>query len=54
LADWLSVHVRRGANSVANELAKAAVKQVIDRIWMKEILRCAYDIVLLEQHAIFI
>ena len=38
--------------SVAHNLSKATVRQVIDEIWMKDISSCIYDIVLFEQHFI--
>jgi hypothetical protein len=47
--------LKRGANSAVHELAKAAVKQIIDQVLMKEIHRCCvYDIVLLVQHGLFL
>jgi hypothetical protein len=46
--------LKRGANSAVHELAKAAVKQIIDQVLMKEIHRCVYDIVLLVQHGLFL
>jgi hypothetical protein len=38
----------------AHSLAKAVVKQVIDQVWIEEILKCICDIVLLEQFTLFL
>jgi hypothetical protein len=47
--------LKRGANSVAHQLAKAAVKQInyISSLNGRNSRRCVYDTVVLEQHALF-
>jgi ribonuclease HI len=37
-------HVRRTQNRAAHGLAKEAVREVIDRVWMEEIPSCIFDI----------
>lgn len=49
---WQIVHVNKEVNYVAHGLAKAAIKHVIDQVWMKEISNYICDIVLLEQYAL--
>ena len=40
---------------LCHELTKAAVKQIINQVWREEeIWGCTYDIILLEQHALFL
>lgn len=49
---WLIRHTKREANSAAHQLAKAAVKQVMDRVWIEEIPEGIHDVVFLEQSAL--
>ena len=44
---WSVEHVKRGANGAAHGLAKHAVNNIADSIWMEEILRCSYQSFLL-------
>jgi hypothetical protein len=46
---WMVSHVKREANSAAHHLAKFALLCPTEQIWMEEIPKCIYDIVLLEQ-----
>jgi ribonuclease HI len=52
-SSWRVSHISRVANSAAHGLAKAAVKHIIDQVWMEEIPICICDVVLLEQSALF-
>ena len=45
---WCICHVRWDANSPVYSLAKAAIKQIIDDVWMEEIPNCICNFVLLE------
>jgi hypothetical protein len=49
---WQIRHIQRVASSAAYGLAKAAVKQSIDRVWIEEIPEGIRDIVVLEQYAL--
>jgi len=51
--NWQIRHIRRVAKIAAHCIAKAAVKQVIDSVWMKEIYICIRDTILLKQSALF-
>ena len=52
LRSWTVGHVKRAANSAAQHLAKEAVRDFIDKVWMEEVLMCIYDIVSLELTAL--
>lgn len=54
LSSWQTLHTYHGVNSAAHGLAKAAIRQVINVIWIKEIYSCICDIVLLEQYPLFL
>jgi hypothetical protein len=49
LKSWQINHVKRYANSAAHVLAREAIKNVIDRVWVEETPNCIYGIVLGEQ-----
>jgi ribonuclease HI len=49
---WQMMHVRRDSNHAAHELAKAALKNVIDRRWDFSFPECIGDIVLMGRLAI--
>jgi ribonuclease HI len=51
LRSWQINHVKRDANSAAHVLAREAIKNVIDRVWVEETPNCIYGIVLREQFA---
>lgn len=51
---WEIGHVKRGANSAAHGPAKVATKEPIDQIWMEEIPSSVFDIISLEQFALFV
>jgi ribonuclease HI len=51
---WEAGHARRTVNGAAHGLAKAAIKDPGDRIWIKEIPSIIYDIVTIEQIALSI
>jgi hypothetical protein len=40
-------HAKKNANFAMHGLAKAATKQVMDYVWIKETLMCIYDIITL-------
>jgi hypothetical protein len=48
------IYVKRKANEAVHGLAKLATREQIDKIWMEEISSTIYDIVTLEQFAIFV
>jgi hypothetical protein len=53
LPEWQILRVKREVNFAAHGLAKAGVKQVIHQeVWIKKILICIFDIVLLVQTAL--
>jgi hypothetical protein len=45
------INAKRDANSAAHGLAREAVKHVIDKVRVKEISNCIYDILIREQFA---
>jgi hypothetical protein len=47
-------HVKRKANSAAHYREKFALLCFTEKIWIEEIPRCIYDIVLIEQSALAI
>jgi hypothetical protein len=49
---WKVSHVKRDTNFAAQGLAKEATINVIDKIWLEEIPRTIYDIVILKQFAL--
>jgi ribonuclease HI len=49
---WDIGHIKRTANGAAHGLAKAAVKNLGERIWLEEIPSTIYDIVTIEQFAL--
>jgi hypothetical protein len=49
---WMICHVKREANAAAHELARAAVKTPMDRIWIEDIPSCIFDLVNLERLAL--
>jgi ribonuclease HI len=49
---WQICHTKRATNYAAHGLAKEAILNVIDRVWMEEIPSCIYDFVTLEHHAL--
>ena len=48
------MHVKRGANRAAHGLAKIATREQIEKIWMKEIPSNIYNIVTIEQFALYV
>lgn len=42
-------YVQRDANPVAHNLAKEAIKHVIDNVWIEKTQNCIYSIVIREQ-----
>jgi hypothetical protein len=48
------VHVKRGANGAAHGLAKIATREQIEKIWMEEILSNIYNILTIEQFALYV
>ncbi len=49
---WYICHVRKDENSATRSLAKEAVQQITDFVWMEKIPIYICDIVLLEQLAL--
>jgi hypothetical protein len=49
LRSWRVKHLQRDANSAAHSLAKEAILDVIDRVWVKETSSCIYGIANREQ-----
>ena len=49
---WEIGHVKRKANGAAHGLAKAAISELGERIWIEEIPSVIYDVVTLEQIAL--
>jgi ribonuclease HI len=54
LRSWQICHTNREANCAAHGLAKVAVKQIMDRVWIEDIPMCIRDIVILELLALAI
>jgi ribonuclease HI/exonuclease III len=52
LRSWFAGHAKREANFAAHFLAKEAVKNVMDQIWMEEVPNCIENVVTLEQIAL--
>jgi hypothetical protein len=52
-SSWQIHHIGRIANNVTHGLVNTTVKHIINQVWMKEILNCICDVVLLEQYALF-
>jgi hypothetical protein len=48
---WQISHIHRVTNYTAHGLAKAAVKQIMDMIWIDEIPKGIRDVVIFEQFA---
>lgn len=46
---WEVQHVRRGGNEVAHQLAKFAVSQQVNQVWMEVYPNCTSEIVNAEQ-----
>lgn len=51
LRSWKIDHVKKNANSIAYTLAREAIRSVIDKLWIEEILNCIYGIVIRKQVA---
>jgi hypothetical protein len=49
---WDIGHVKRTVNGAAHALAKSAVRELGERIWIEEIPNTIYDIVAIEQFAL--
>ena len=44
--------IRREGNKAAHVLSKVAIADVVNKVWINEILDCIHDIILIEQHAL--
>ncbi|XP_059429871.1 uncharacterized protein LOC132163564 isoform X2 [Corylus avellana] len=51
---WMVMHTKRNVNQAAHGLAKHAVRNQMDRIWIEEIPSCISNIVVLEHSALSI
>ena len=51
LRSWRVKHLKRDANSAAHSLARKAILDVINKVWVKETSSCIYGIVNREQFA---
>jgi hypothetical protein len=45
---WQIRHIQRVANLTAHGIAKASIKQIMDRVWIEEIFEDIRNIVILE------
>jgi len=43
LKGWQCSHVRREDNSIAHTLAKVALQQSIDQVWIEDVLICTCE-----------
>lgn len=51
LRSWTIEHIKREANFAAHSLAREAIINVVDKVWIEEISNCIYGIVNREQFA---
>lgn len=54
LRKWEVCHTKRDGNNAAPTLAKEVYRTVTDSIWTKEVPNCIYNIVILEQSALYL
>ena len=51
---WRMVYVRREVNRAAHELARLTVRNVMDKVWTREVPDCIRDIIVSDQLALML